>query len=320
MAEANALRQAAAKCGFLIGGAVAVKPLLEDPAYADLLARQLNVLVPENAMKFGSLSPAPNTYDFTGADAIMDFAQAHAIKVRGHTLVWHQMQPKWLTEGNHSAAQLKEILHRHIATLVGRYRGQIYSWDVINEAVADDATMRKTFWLDKLGPDYLRWVFHWAREADPQAQLVYNDYAAEDMGPKSNAVYEFVRGLRAEGVPVDAVGLQMHVPLEHPSLPDIARNMKRLGDLGLRVLVTEMDVRLPTPVTPEHLRAQAKVYGDVVRLCMEQPNCRTMLMWGLTDRYSWVPAFFKTMAAGLPFDEQFQPKPAVEAMLEALRG
>ncbi len=318
---AQSLRGAAFDRKILIGaGGANPDPLRTDPAYGQTMAREFSALTPGNAMKFGPIHPAPDTYDFRDADAFVDFAQANAMQVRGHTLVWHDEQPKWLEQGTFTRDQLLAIMRDHIATVVGRYRGRIYAWDVVNEAINDDGTMRESFWYKTIGPDYIDQAFRFAHEADPNAKLIYNDYAAEGSGTKSDAVYAMVKGMKERGVPIDGVGLQSHFTITPPRLADIDANIKRLSALGLDVHITELDVRLRLPADAAALAQQASVYRDYLRMCLANSNCRMFVLWGFTDKYSWIPGKFPGFGAGLIFDEQYDPKPAYYAMMDVLNG
>jgi len=248
------LRSLAEAHGILIGAAVDAEKLKRDAQYAETLSREFNILTPENAMKFDSVHPSRNEYDFSEPDAIVSFARANDMKVRGHTLVWHEALPSWIREGDFTPEEWRDILREHILTEAKHYKGQIYAWDVVNEAVEEDGSLRDTVWLQGIGPEYLDLAFRWAHEADPEALLFYNDYGAEGLGSKSDAVYNLVKGLLERGVPIHGVGLQMHVSLEEPPNPqDVAANIKRLNDLGLEVHITEMDVRIREPATEEKL-------------------------------------------------------------------
>jgi endo-1,4-beta-xylanase len=277
------------------------------------------MITPENAMKFGPLHPGRDSYDFGDADSIVDFAKSHGMEVRGHALVWHNQLPGWLIGKSWERDELIEVLREHIMTVVGRYRGRIDAWDVVNEAVADDGSLRDAIWLRSIGPDYIDMAFRWAHEADPQARLFYNDYGGEGLGRKSEAIYDLVQGLRRRGVPIHGVGLQMHIGLwPFPSPQDVAANMSRLDALGLEVHVTEMDVRIVSPVTDEKLAEQARIYGDMLRVCLSARNCKAFALWGFTDRYSWIPQFFPGSGWALIFDESYRPKPAYNALSDAL--
>lgn len=313
------LRALADARGFYIGAAVGPNQLAREPLYAETLAREFNCVTTENALKFSRVHPKSDGYDFRGADAIVDFAETHGMLVRGHTLVWHNMQPKWITEGDWTREQLSEVLKEHILTVVGRYRGRIEVWDVVNEAIGPDCSMRPGVWLDNIGADYVEQAFRWAHQADPSARLFYNDFACEGLGPKSDAVYAYVKGLLERGVPVHGVGLQMHIKLDgYPQPSELAANIQRLGALGLEVHITEMDVKIPEPVTDEKLAAQAERYRSLAEACLSQEACTALVLWGFTDRYSWIPRFFPGNQAALIFDERYRPKPAYFAFRTAL--
>ena len=318
-ATADSLRFQAQSCDMQIGAAVAADPLRSDPLYAKTLAREFNLLTPENSMKFGPVHPDRDRYDFRDADAIVQFAEAHRMQVRGHTLVWHSQLPAWLTAGNWARDVLVEILRDHILTVVGRYRGRVVAWDVVNEAMGDSGSLRDTIWLRVIGPEYIDMAFHWAHEADPDALLFYNDYSAEGLGHKSDAIYALVQGLVQRGVPIHGVGLQMHTSLGAcPRHEDVATNIDRLAALGLEVHITEMDVRIPEPVTEEELDAQARIYRDMLRVCISAENCTAFVLWGFADCHSWIPDFFPGYGAGLIFDENYDPKPACDALADVL--
>ena len=177
------LRSKAQALGFSVGTAVRAKPLTNDATYGEILAREFNVITAESAMKFRAIRPTHSEFDFADADTIVNFATAHEMRVRGHTLLWHYSTPRWLREGNFSKDEVSAILKEHIQTVVSRYRGRVYAWDVINEAINDDGTgLRQTFWSKMLGEDYIAQALTWAREADPDAKLFYNDYGGEALG------------------------------------------------------------------------------------------------------------------------------------------
>lgn len=313
------LRAFAFKRHILIGAAVSTDSLRKDTLYSQTLSREFSVLTPENVMKFAPLHPAKDRYDFREADALVDFAGAQSMQVRGHTLVWHNNLPNWLTEGKFSRDELIAILREHIVTVVGRYRSRVAAWDVVNEAINDDGSLRDTIWLRGIGPGYIDLAFRWAHETDPQARLFYNDYGGEGLGRKSDAIYSLVQGMLQRGVPINGVGLQMHLSLESPPKPqDISSNIKRLGALSLDVHITEMDVRIKGTPTADNLTAQARIYGDIFQACLSSENCKAFVTWGFTDRYSWIPDFFKGYGAGLLFDESYRPKPAYKAIMGAL--
>ena len=297
--------------------------LASDAAYRSIVPREFNTLTPENVMKFDHIHPAPESFDFCDSDALVSYAAANHMQVRGHTLVWHQQLPEWLSRGEFSRDELIAILREHIQTVVGRYRGQVWAWDVVNEAFESDGSLRDSLWLRGIGAEYIEMAFRWAHEADPEALLFYNDFAAEGLGAKSDAVYGFLARLRSQGVPVHGAGLQMHLEAgKAPSSNEIEQNMNRLAALGLEIHVTEMDVRVAQPASEEKLLAQAETYRDVVGACVAVEACRSITFWGFTDRHSWVASAgaFAGFGSALLLDEAYGFKPAYQGVREALEN
>ncbi len=320
--DGSRLIEAAAAAGRLVGAAVFSSALASEPAYRDTLAAHFNYVTAEWEMKWEEVQAAgPGAYDYAGADAIIAFAQQYGMKVKGHALVWHGAMPAWTKSV--SDAELGPFIQEYVRTVAARFRGQVIAWDVVNEAVADDGGgLRDTPILRALGPDYVAHCFRLARAADPEALLIYNDYSAEGLGPKSDRVYELVRDLKQRGVPIDGVGLQMHISAAgFPSPADMITNMRRLADLGLLVNISEMDVRVrDVPGSAGvKLERQRAVYHDVVAACMAVPQCHAVTLWGFTDKHSWVDGFFGTDDP-LLFDELYRKKPAYYGMRDALRS
>lgn len=319
----NNLRALAKQRGISIGTAVQMQLLASDQSYQDILVRHFSKLTPEYEMKFGPLHPERDRFDFTAPDGIVVFAKEHDQEVRGHTLVWHESLPNWLTDGKWTRDELIAIMRQHIDTVVGHYRGQLAVWDVVNEAVAEDGnSLRNTVWLQKIGKEYIEMAFRFAHEVDPKARLFYNDYGGEELGKKSDTIYELVKDLRQRNVPIDGVGLQMHVSIKNPPNPEkVAANIKRLNQLGMEVHVTEMDVKISDGIgtLSERLAAQAAVYRNMMQVCLSAQNCKGFSVWGVNDRYSWIPRFLNKPDAPLLFDESSRPKPAYEALLEVLK-
>lgn len=318
-ATADPLRALARTTGIRFGAAVDVEILGKDAAYAQLLAREFDLVTPENALKFSVVQPERGRFDFTQADALVAFAEAHDMQVNGHVLVWHQQLPDWLTQGHFGRDELMAILREHIRTLVTRYRSRVASWDVAAEAVGEGGRLRETFWSRGIGPDYLDLAFRWAHEADPQARLRYNDYGGEGAGAKSDGIYDLMIALRRKGTPIHGVGLQMHLSLQDaPPAREVRINMKRLAALGLETHITEMDVMLPLPAS--RAAQQAALYRDILQACLAVPQCRSFSTWGATDRHSWIPEFFPGQGAALLFDADDQPKPAAGSLGHLLRA
>lgn len=311
------LRDLAAAKGKVIGTAVTGSRLTG--TYGDIAGTQFSSLTPGNAMKWGSVEPTRGTFNWSEADQIVAFARAHGQQVRGHTLVWHSQNPSWLTNGTWSAAQLSTLLQNHITTEVSRYRGQVASWDVVNEPFNEDGTYRSDLWYDNLGPSYIAQALTWARAADPDAKLYINDYNVEGVGAKSDALYNLVKSLKAQGVPIDGVGLQAHLILGQVPAT-LRQNIQRFADLGVDVSVTELDVRMQLPSTAAKLTQQAADYKAVFAACVAVARCAGVTVWGFTDSDSWIPDVFSGYGAATPYDENYAPKPAYYAIAEALGG
>ena len=290
------------------------------------------MLEPENSLKWEVVHPSPDEFDFSQGDRLAAFAAAHQMKVRGHTLVWHQQNPAWLMKGQRTPDQLAKLLEEHIKTVVGHYRGKVFAWDVVNEAFDEgknEGKLRSTLWYDQpgigranKGTSYIEQCFRWAHAADPDALLFYNEAGGEVMNKKSDAVYAMVQDFRHRGVPLDGVGLQMHIHL-HPDVESISANIARLTGLGVQVHITELDVALPVDAegkaSPSDLQLQADTYRQIATACLAHKGCSTIQTRGFTDKYSWIPWFSKhAQGAALLFDREYRPKPAYESLRSVL--
>ncbi|WP_308250795.1 endo-1,4-beta-xylanase [Nonomuraea rhizosphaerae] len=317
------LRELAHKTGVRFGSAVDVAALRAERDYRTVLNREFTHVTAENAMKWESVEPQRGVFTWADADAVVENARRNGQKVRGHTLVWHNQLPAWLTtgveNGTISDTELRKILRDHVTTQVSRYRGKIRAWDVVNEVVDDDGAMRQTIWLTHLGPGYIADVFRWARKADPHVKLYINDYNLEWNTAKIDTTLAIVKDLQAKRVPIDGIGFQGHLGIQYDYPGDWANVMRRFTDLGLEAAVTEMDVRMILPVTPEKLATQADYYGRALSDCLSVPACREFTVWGFTDRHSWVPGWFDGEGAACLFDESLAPKPAYRRLLATSR-
>ncbi len=295
---ADTLRQAGAKHNILMGAAVA-NHLLSNSTAKTVLAREYSSLTAENVMKFGQIHPQRDTYNWGPADALVAFAQANGQKVHGHTLLWHTEMPSWANASD---------LEPHIRTIVGRYKGKIHSWDVVNEVMGDDGKLRNVWYRDLVAK-----AFRVAHEVDPNAILYINDYNIEDGRPKSDAMYNYVKGLLADGVPIHGVGFQCHFHTGWtPSTPLLAQ-MKRFAALGLRVSITEFDCAIKDGGTTT---TQATQYSNMMKAALAVGDkFDKFTTWGFTDASTWLPG-----QNPLPFTADYKPKPAYTAMLNALGG
>jgi endo-1,4-beta-xylanase len=323
------LRQAAEQAHMVVGAA-ARPSLFSEAAYSATLAREFNMIEPEDGMKWWVVRRNAGTFDFSAGDEVVRFAQAHSMKVRGHCLVWDRDNPEWLAQGNFTPAQLSHLLQEHIATVMKHYAGQVFAWDVVNEALDDKARVKDSLWYNQpgigfaeKGTAYIEQAFRWAHEADPQALLFYNEAEGEGLNRKSDAIYAMVGDFKRRGVPIDGIGLQLHISQLDLDTAAIAANIARLTALGVQVHITELDVSLPLdssgiPRSDDLLR-QATVYRGVVRACLQNPGCTAIQTWGFTDKYSWIGSHSHGMrGAPLPFDRAYKPKPAYDAVLEEL--
>jgi endo-1,4-beta-xylanase len=326
---AQSLRQAADRDGILIGTAVRPSQLSE-ATYASTLAREFNMIEAEDAMKWWALRPDRTHYNFDQGDEIVRFAQAHEMKVRGHCLVWGRDNPPWLRDGHFNTRQLSRLLREHITRVMKHYAGQVFAWDVVNEALDETGNVRDSIWynqpgigLSGKGTAYIEQAFRWAHQADPHALLFYNEAEGEGMNRKSDAIYARVKDFKRRGVPIDGVGLQMHVPALTIDIAAVEANIARLTALGVQVHITELDVSLPVDsngaVEPDALNRQALIYRGIVRACLNSPGCTAIQMWGFTDKYSWIGSHSRgARGQALPFDRAYQPKAAYGAVLEEL--
>lgn len=329
-AGTGTLRDAAVPRGVLIGAAAATEHFVEND-YRNLLSTEFSQLTPEWEMKFATVHPRPNSdpnpYDFSRCDQLMEFAADHHMQVRGHTLIWHEALPPWIRNGGASTPQLAFILRDHMRTVLERYRGKVYAWDIVNEAFNDDGSLRSTLWYNQpgigyagRGSAYIEQALVWARQIDSDTKLFYNDYGTETFNRKSDAMYAMARDFKMRGVPLDGIGFQMHISLSFDNdvlLRDVARNLKRFSDLGLEIHITELDIRL-TSDTSSQFQQQASLYSKIANLCLENPNCKVLQTWGFTDRHSWLNG--ETPGKGWPllWDVEYAKKPAYYGVLDAL--
>lgn len=336
IAGKGSLKAHAVAIRLLAGCAVDAGALRSDETYRNLLAEQYNILVAENCMKWGGLRPTADTYSFDEADELMTFAKTHGMKVRGHNLVWHESIPKWF-EATVTRENATKFLTDHITTVAGRYKGKIHSWDVVNEAIwiqdgRPDGLRSTSPWMERLGPQYIDIAFKTARQADPGALLTYNDYGIEYDNEietkKRAAVLQLLRRLKANGTPVDALGIQSH--LKAGGKDTFGKGLSELldgaRDLGLQVFITELDVKdddIESDEVDVRDREVANVYRNYLTDVLRDPAVKAVLTWGASDRHTWLnsPGQRKKRLdrkqRPLPFDENYAPKEAFFAMRDS---
>lgn len=318
---------------FPIGVAVNIRSLKS--ADTNLILREFNSITPENDMKIGPIHPAENEYNWKAADSIVAFARRHGLRVRGHNLVWHyaSQTPQWIFKDENGNPASKELvlqrLKDHINTVVSRYKGAVYAWDVANEVISDKPGeyLRQSEWYKICGEDYIFKAFQYAHEADPQALLFYNDY--NEINPeKREKIYRLVKSLKEAGVPIHGLGLQAHWSLHEPTEPQLDSTLHRFSDLGVTVQITEMDISMypkehtarerkpsdeDTLYTPQREQAQTEQYAMCFRLFRHYKNLISgVTFWNLSDRYSWLDNFPVRNRKDYPllFDKNGQPKKA----------
>ncbi|MEO6528461.1 MAG: endo-1,4-beta-xylanase [Gemmatimonadaceae bacterium] len=340
------------RSAFLVGAALNTAQVSgRDTAGAALVTGQFNTISPENVLKWALVHPAVGRYEFGPADRYVEFGKTRGMFVVGHTLVWHSQLPRWVHQdaaGNPvSRDTLLSRMREHIHTVVGRYRGRIGGWDVVNEALEEDGTLRKSPWLTIIGEDYLVKAYQYAHEADPAAELYYNDYSLENPAKRAGAV-ALMKRLLAAGIPLKAIGLQAHQKLDWPTLEAEDSTIAAFSALGLRVNLTELDIDvLPRAIQsqgadvaaraqataasnpyvsglPDSIqRALAARYEGLFRVYMKhRAVIDRVTFWGVTDGDSWLNGWPVRGRTSYPllFDRAHRPKPAFDAVVHTARA
>jgi endo-1,4-beta-xylanase len=326
---------------FLVGTAGDVPRGYSEVELANIKANY-NIITPENSMKPQPTHPAENTFNWTTPDAMVQWCESNHIKVWGHTLAWHSQTANWFFQGTNGEPVTRELamerLKNHIFTEVGRYKGRVYGWDVVNEAINDNGpsdteNLRRSSWIRAIGPDYLTMAFKWAHEADPNALLFYNDYniergAVANTGKHASSML-LLKRLIKDGAPINGVGIQGHWHLD-TNLEDVEKAISDYESLGLKVGISELDVTasgensgaFPTrggngaPITEEAFQRQAQMYGKLFEIFMKHSKSMSRVtFWGISDRRSW-----RANQKPLIFDPQLQPKPAYQAVIDVAQG
>jgi endo-1,4-beta-xylanase len=313
-------------------GNFAILTRLKDPTYSHILTSQFNLALIDNTPNWyftdGGLRPSPTTYNFTNMDTIVKYAADNHLALQAHHLLWGEDKwlPDWLKNGNYSPEQLMGTIHDHIHAVVGRYKGKIGEWTVVNEAFTRGHHLNglHDWWADHTGGDeYIDQAFIWAHEADPNATLILNDFDNEYFNPISEAMYTYIKDAKARGVPIDGIGMQMHIDAMHaPDMQEVIQNMRRFGDLGVGVYVTEFDVNTSgVPGANEvHDKIAATIYYNMMRACIESKVCHSFSELGITDAETWYNYMGPSSqnARPLMFDKNYHAKPAYYSFRDAL--
>ncbi|MDI6400537.1 endo-1,4-beta-xylanase [Balneolaceae bacterium ANBcel3] len=335
------------KDAFMIGTALNSNHIFGvDTQGLELVERHFNAITPENIMKWEVIHPEPGQYDFEQADLLVEFAEENDMFITGHTLVWHSQTPRWVFEDEEGELLTREALlermRDHIHTVVGRYKGRVQSWDVVNEALNEDGSLRESLWYRIIGQDYLVKAFEYAREADPDAELYYNDYSLEIPSKRAGAV-ELIKYLQENDAPVTGIGTQAHFMMDWPELEEVEQTVVDFAALGIDVMVTELDIDVlpaafdymgadvgmsaelrdelnPWPDgLPEEMEQElAQRYADVFEIYLRHSdNMSRVTFWGVTDGDSWKNNWPVRGRTNYPliFDREFQPKPAFYEIL-----
>lgn len=278
------------------------------------------MIVSENSMKWANLRPNEKFWNWGDIDAMIKFAQENGIEVKWHTLFWHQQNSPFLGKLKTKDDAL-EMMDKHIKTIMERYKGKISEYDVVNEMFNEDGSMRESLWYNLIGQDYIEHALRVAHEADPNAKLYLNEYSNEEQGhPKADAMFNFVKDLKARGVPLDGIGMQLHLSTEYDyNFEKIRSNVKRYAEIGVDVCFSEVDVRMPLPSTEASLAKQMNIYTNLLKIALEEPNVKSFITWGFTDNHSWVPGTFPGTGEALLYTKSMEPKLVYEKMLEVLR-
>ena len=336
---------------FLVGAALNQAQLSgQDTAGARLAAEQFDAISPENVLKWEAVHPRPGQYDFAPADQYVAFGQQHHMFVVGHTLIWHNQTPRWVFQDADGRPVGRDTLiarmRDHIQTVVGRYRGRVGGWDVVNEALDDDGTMRRSPWETIIGDEYVAMAFRFAHEADPAAELYYNDFSVENAA-KRQGVVALIRRLQAERVPVTGVGIQGHYRLDWPTAGQLDSTISAFAALGVKVMITELDVDVLPPAVrqtgaeitlraaarpelnpyaaglPDSVQqALARRYTELFRVFVKHAGqVSRVTFWGVTDAQSWKNNWPVPGRINYPllFDRQGKPKPAFDAVIGVAR-
>lgn len=337
----QSLRDAAAARGIFIGSSSNFQELTNssDPLYSTIAAQQFSVVTAEVECKWKPTEPDQSVFNYSLCDYMAQYAVNNSMAHRVHNLAWGNSNPSWLVNPmvNFSDATLQSFLAEHVSNMVQHYAASGYCTDVVNEAISDSSNSSVIFkpadpWYPSI-PNYVFQAFTTARAADPagRLKLFYNEYGAEGLGTKSDKVYALMQNLTAAGL-VDGVGMQMHISVDsYPDPQEVSSNMARLVALGLEVHITEMDVRCTPPCGSDRLALQAQIYGDMLQACLNNTRptapsgkggCKSVETWGFTDRYTWLWTYENPTHANvqpLPWDINYQPKPAYYQMLAVLQ-
>ncbi|UEG54813.1 endo-1,4-beta-xylanase [Mucilaginibacter daejeonensis] len=311
---------------FPFGAAVNISLLKSNASYRAVVVKEFNSLTAENAMKASALHPQQTTFDWTDADYLVDFARQNDKRIHGHTLIWYKSLPSWITNFQGDAAAWESVFKTHIQTIVSHFKGKVTSWDVVNEAFEDDGTLRNSIWLQKLGNDYIARAFQYAHEADPDAQLFYNDYGNEYGPTKRTAILNLVNNLKSRGIPINGIGMQMHTRYNMTE-SNWTTAINTAAQTGLKVHISELDIAM-NPDNDQNLtftaalaNTQAQKYLYIVKAYNAIPKAQQfgITTWNVSDADTWITGNYNRPDWPLPFDKNYNRKPAYQGILDGVK-
>jgi endo-1,4-beta-xylanase len=305
---------------------------LNETAYREILVNEFDLALVDNQPNWyfvggGGMRPSATEFNFRDVDQVVDFAQQNNMAIQMHHYIWGEEKwlPDWLKNGNYSKEELMGLIKNHIQVVGSRYSGKAQEWTVVNEAFSRGQNIYglRDWWADNTGgKKYIDDSFVWARQADPNSKLILNDFHNEAINDISNEMYSYIKDAKSRGIPIDGLGMQMHIDGTHPPTKDeVVSNMKRFGEIGLDVYVTEFDVNMnDVHVDPDAKnQIQAKIYNEMMSACIESKVCRSFAILGITDKETWYNYLSLKDARPLPFDKEYRPKPAYFALRDALQ-
>ncbi len=312
-------------------GNFAMPKLFDEKPYTDILTSQFDLALADNQPNWHftdtDLRPSEKTFNFSRVDQVVEFAEKNNMDIEMHHYIWGEEKwlPNWLINGNYTKEQLMGLIKNHISTMGNRYKGRVLQWSVVNEAFTRDQHLYglNDWWADNIGDQsYIDQSFIWARQADPHSKLLLNDFNNESMNETSNAMYDYIKGAKQRGIPIDGIGMQMHIDGSHPPVKDeVVANMKRFGELGVKVYVTELDVNMNDVKADAKARddIQSGIYYEMMRACIESEVCPSFSLLGITDKETWYNYLPGTPnSSPLIFDANYKPKPAFYSLRQAL--
>ena len=315
----KSFRDAAKKKGFRAGMSVGAG-IFFDKDVAKIIKENSYVVVSENCMKWANLRPNKDFWNWNDIDQLVKFAEENKMDVKWHTLFWHRQNSPFVSS-NWTREQALKMMDEHIETIMTRYKGKISEYDVVNEMFEEDGSFRKNVWYNTIGPDYIEHALIKAHEVDPDTKLYLNEYNNECKGyRKADAMFKFVKELKEKGVPIDGVGMQMHLDTSYNYNENAIRaNIQRYAEIGIEISFSELDVRIPMDAIEAHEVVQENIYLSLYKLASEEPNVTSVITWGYTDKKSWIPAEFPGKGNALMYDVNSKPKKVYKEVLEYLR-